>query len=106
MKLSLFLLPRAEADIDAHCAFLAQTSVEKALLFDEAVFDSFERLCEMPLIGSERKFYNRKLGEFVCGLSKDLKNISFSTGFLTITLRLSGFCIPLRILIRLWRTKT
>ncbi len=61
MKLALFLLPRAEADVDAHCAFLAQTSVEKALLFDEAVFGSFERLCEMPLVGSDRKFYNPKL---------------------------------------------
>jgi toxin ParE1/3/4 len=61
MKLALFLLPRAEADIDAHCEFLAQKSVEKALHFDQAVFDSFNRLCEMPLIGSERKYFNPKL---------------------------------------------
>ena len=61
MKLALFLLPRAEADIDAHCAFFAKQNVEKALRFDQAVFDSFERLCEMPLVGSERKFSNPKL---------------------------------------------
>ena len=61
MKLSLFLLPRAEADIDAHCTFLANKSIEKALSFDEAVFDSFERLREMPLVGNERKFFNPKL---------------------------------------------
>jgi len=61
MKLALFLLPRAEADIDAHCAFFGNQSVEKALLFDQAVFNSFERLCEMPLVGSERKFFNPKL---------------------------------------------
>lgn len=41
MKLALFLLPRAEADIDAHCAFFGNQSVEKALLFDQAVIDSF-----------------------------------------------------------------
>ncbi len=61
MKLALFLLPRAEANLDAHCAFFGNQSIEKALLFDQAVFDSFERLCEMPHVGSERKFYNRKL---------------------------------------------
>ncbi len=61
MKLALFLLPRAEADLDAHCAFFGNQSIEKALLFDQAVFDSLERLCEIPLVGSERKFYNRKL---------------------------------------------
>lgn len=61
MKLALFLLPRAETDIDAHCTFLAKKSVEKALRFDQAAFDSFEHLCEMPLVGSERKFSNPKL---------------------------------------------
>lgn len=61
MKLALFLLPRAEADIDSHCEFLAQKSVEKALIFDQAVFETFDRLCEMPLVGTEREFINPKL---------------------------------------------
>ena len=61
MKLALFLLPRAEMDIDAHCGFFAKQSVEKALRFDKAVFDSFERLCKMPFVGTERKFSNSKL---------------------------------------------
>ena len=44
MKLALFLLPRAEADIDSHCEFFAEKSIEKALNFDQAAFESFERL--------------------------------------------------------------
>lgn len=50
-----------QIDIDAHCAFFAKQNIEKALRFDQAVFDSFERLCKMPLVGSERKFSNPKL---------------------------------------------
>ncbi len=61
MKLALFLLPQAEKDIDSHCEFLAKKSVEKALNFDEAVFKSFDRLCEMPAIGTERTYENPKL---------------------------------------------
>lgn len=61
MKLAIFLLPQAEADIDAHCAFIAKRSLEKALDFDWAVFESFDRLAEMPLIGSDRAFLNSKL---------------------------------------------
>jgi plasmid stabilization system protein ParE len=74
MKLALFLLPKAEEDIDSHCSFLAKTSLEMALKFDEAVFDSFDRLCEMPLVGSERKYNNPNLSEvriwFVKGFEK------------------------------------
>lgn len=51
MKLALFLLPHAEKDIDSHCEFWAEKSVEKALAFDQAVFETFDRLCEMPLVG-------------------------------------------------------
>lgn len=61
MSLDLFLLPRAEADLDSHCAFLAKQSAEKALRFDKAAFDSFDRICEIPMIGRERKFDNPKL---------------------------------------------
>ncbi len=61
MKLTLFLLPQAEKDIDLHCDFFAQKSVEKALNFDHAVFETFERLCEMPNIGAERNYENPKL---------------------------------------------
>jgi len=53
MKLASFLLPHAEADIDSHCEFFAEKSVEKALKFDQAVFESIDRLCEMPLLGTE-----------------------------------------------------
>jgi toxin ParE1/3/4 len=74
MKLALFLLTKAEEDLDSHCKFLAKTSVEKALEFDQAAFASFDRLCEMPLVGSERKFSNPKLAEiriwFVKGFEK------------------------------------
>ncbi|MEK7724093.1 MAG: type II toxin-antitoxin system RelE/ParE family toxin [Acidobacteriota bacterium] len=61
MKLALFLLPQAEKDIDSHCEFLAQKSVEKALAFDQAVFETFDRLCEMPFVGTERDYSNSKL---------------------------------------------
>jgi toxin ParE1/3/4 len=61
MKLALFLLPQAEADIDSHCDFFAQKSAEKALEFDQAVFETFDRLCEMPLIGTERNYSNPKI---------------------------------------------
>ena len=61
MKLALFLLPCAESDIDFHCAFFARKSIEITLKFDQAVFESFERLCEMPLIGTERHYLNPKL---------------------------------------------
>lgn len=61
MKLALFLLPQAEKDIDSHCNFFAQKSVEKALNFDQAVFETFERLCEMPNIGAERTYQNPNL---------------------------------------------
>lgn len=61
MKLALFLLPHAEKDIDSHCEFWGEKSVEKALAFDQAVFETFDRLCEMPLVGTEREFTNPKL---------------------------------------------
>jgi plasmid stabilization system protein ParE len=74
MKLALFLLPKAEEDIDSHCSFLAKTSLEMALKFDEAVFASCDRLREMPFVGSERKCANPKLSEiriwFVKGFEK------------------------------------
>jgi plasmid stabilization system protein ParE len=79
MKLTLFLLPHAEADIDSHCKFLAKKSVEKALAFDQAIFDTFDRLCEMPLIGTERIYQNPKLFGirvwFVKGFEKYLLNL-------------------------------
>ena len=61
MTLALFLFPRAEADLDAHCAFIAQKNIERAFRFDEAAFASFSRLCEMPLLGTERRFANPAL---------------------------------------------
>jgi toxin ParE1/3/4 len=41
--------------------FSLKKSVEKALKFDQAVFETFERLCEMPNIGAERNYENPKL---------------------------------------------
>lgn len=61
MKFVLFLLPQAETDIDSHCEFLAKKSIEKSLAFDQAVFETFDRLTEMPFIGTERKYANPKL---------------------------------------------
>lgn len=58
MKRDVLLLPRAEADVDSHCAYFAETAtIETALRFD-AVFASLEQLREMPLIGSEREYLN------------------------------------------------
>ena len=73
MKLALFLLPRAEADIDDHCAFIAKTNIEKAIAFDLAVFESFEQLSEMPLIGAEREYLNPKLFDLRIWFVKDFK---------------------------------
>lgn len=50
MKLALYLTSKAEADIDAHCAYIGRSSIEKALEFDAAVFRSLDELCEMPLL--------------------------------------------------------
>ncbi|CAN5561750.1 hypothetical protein BH10ACI2_BH10ACI2_01250 [soil metagenome] len=61
MKLAIFLVPQAEADIDDHCAFIAKTSLEKAVDFDRAVFESFYRLAEMPMMGSDRTYLHPKL---------------------------------------------
>ena len=64
MKLDLFLLPRAQADLDSHCIYLAENAdIETALRFDQAAFASFNRLCEMPLVGSEREYLNLRLHE-------------------------------------------
>ena len=61
MKLAIFLLLRAERDIDDHCDFIARRNPEKALAFDEAVFESFDTLSEMPLIGTDRSWMTPKL---------------------------------------------
>lgn len=61
MKLALFLLANAGADIDSHCVFMGKTNPEKALDFDRAVFDSFDQLCETPLIGAKRSYQDPKL---------------------------------------------
>jgi toxin ParE1/3/4 len=82
MKFAIFLLPQAETDIDSHCAFLAKTSIEKSLDFDQAAFNSFELLSEMPLIGSERSFKNPKLVDIRIWLVKDFeKYIIFYRAF-------------------------
>ncbi len=52
MKLGLFLLPRAEKDIDEHCTFIARTSLATSLAFDHAVFESLDRLSTHPELGS------------------------------------------------------
>lgn len=61
MKLALFLLPKAEEDIEEHCSFIARNSVEKALDFDRAVFESFDQLCVHPQIGSRYISGDRRL---------------------------------------------
>lgn len=76
MRLSLFLLPQAEVDIDQICDFIAKRSVEKALAFDRAVFKSFDLLCGMPKIGAPYPTSNPKLTDlrmwFVKGFEKYL----------------------------------
>lgn len=61
MKFALFLLPKAEADIDGHCAFIGRSNPNKALEFDRAVFRSLNRLCDTPLIGAERSNQDPRL---------------------------------------------
>jgi toxin ParE1/3/4 len=73
MKLALFLLPRAESDIDSYCDFWAKKNVEKALVFDQAVFETLERLCEMPFVGTERKYSNPKLSGIRLWFVKDFE---------------------------------
>jgi toxin ParE1/3/4 len=73
MKLALFLLLRAESDIDSHCDFFAKKSVEKALVFDRAVFKTFDRLCEMPFVGTERAYQNPELSEIRLWFVKDFE---------------------------------
>jgi len=61
MRLALYLAPRAAADIDGHCSFIARTNVESALAFDKAVFSTFDTLCENPFLGANRSYMNPKL---------------------------------------------
>ena len=76
MKLSLFLRPQAEADIDNAIDFIAKHNPEKALAFDRAVFESFDLLCIMAKIGTPYPTSNRKLNGlrmwFVKGFEKYL----------------------------------
>jgi toxin ParE1/3/4 len=74
MKLALFLLPRAEGDIDEHVAYIAEDNIEKALEFDAAVFESFDRLRKMPLIGSERAYMNERLNGLRMWFVKGFEN--------------------------------
>ena len=74
MKLAIFLLPQAEADIDAHCAFIAKRSLEKALDFDRAVFESFDRLSEMPLLGTGRTYLHPNLSGIRMWFVKGFEN--------------------------------
>lgn len=98
MKLDLFLLPRAEADIDEHCAYIARTNVEKALAFDRAVFESFDRLCEMPLIGSERSYINPELFGLRMWFVKGFENyLIYYIDCSAITLKSSGYYTRLKI---------
>ena len=79
MKLSLFLRPQAEADIDNAIDFIAKHNPEKALAFDRAVFESFDLLCIMAKIGTPYPTSNRKLNGlrmwFVKGFEKYLSSI-------------------------------
>lgn len=76
MRNSVFLLPKAEADIDSHCGFLAMRDPEKAIAFYDAVFSTLDFLCDSPNIGSERAFMNKELFGlrmwFVKGFEKHL----------------------------------
>ncbi len=60
----MFLTPRSEDDLNTHCLYLAENAdIETALRFDEAAFSAFERLSEMPFIGSEREYLNPSLND-------------------------------------------
>jgi toxin ParE1/3/4 len=76
MKLSHFLLPQAEADIDKAIDFIARHDAEKAVAFDRAVFESLDLLCTMAKIGTPYPTSNQKLAGlrmwFVKGFEKYL----------------------------------
>lgn len=58
----VLLTPRAEADLDAAIVYFAENAdIETALRFDYEAFSCFERLCEMPFVGSEHEYLNSKL---------------------------------------------
>lgn len=62
MMLDVFLSPKAEADIDAHCVYIAENAdLETALRFNDAAFASFQRLSQMPFMGSEREYTSSSL---------------------------------------------
>lgn len=74
MKREVLLSPRAEADVDAHAGFIAENiGVERALHFDDMVFESLERLREMPFIGSERTYSNPLLAGLRLWFVKDFE---------------------------------
>lgn len=74
MKLAVFLLPQAEADIDDHFAYIAIDSVEAALNFESAVFESLNQLCMNPLVGSERIFAHPRLSGLRMWIVKGFEN--------------------------------
>jgi hypothetical protein len=84
MKLALFLLPKAEEDIDSHCSFLAKTSLEMALKFVTRLTDSAK--CRSLVRNGNTTIRIYRKSEF--GLLKVLKNTIFIIGLLEIMLKL------------------
>ena len=76
MNFDIFLLDQAEADIGNHFAFIANTDIDKALLFHRSVFTSLDHLRTNPLIGPPFKSNHKKLIDmrmwFVKGFGKYL----------------------------------
>ena len=52
---ALHVTPAAEADIDEHALFLAETSLDAGLRFYEAVEATLNQICSMPEIGSPNR---------------------------------------------------
>ncbi|HQU92073.1 MAG TPA: type II toxin-antitoxin system RelE/ParE family toxin [Pyrinomonadaceae bacterium] len=76
MNFDVVLLGEAEEDISGHFAFIANTSIDKALLFQKSVFMSLDLLRTNPLIGPPFRSDNPKLIDlrmwFVKGFEKYL----------------------------------
>lgn len=75
MKRELILLPRAETDINTLFIYLAENAdIEIALRFNRSTKESFDRLCETPLIGASRNFLDHELQNLRMWFVKDFDN--------------------------------
>lgn len=57
-----------------HCSYISRRSTVQALAFYDAVFDTFDDLCESPMLGSDRAYSKQKLFGLRMWFVKDFEN--------------------------------